>query len=137
MKLLFLKVSKSFFTFFYLNSSSTYFLKSFLVCFLTLQESKTSHSSVTFQYKNSEKWGPKKQKNLKAMLQNAEQQKDPVKGRKRMTIATSLHQNKKEFLNYPCTRRKILQVFIIPVTAITVTLYLRNLNLIPESVWSG
>lgn len=68
------------------------------------------------------------------MLQNAEQQKDPVKGRKRMTIATSLHQNKKEFLNYPCTRRKILQVFIIPVTAITVTLYLRNLNLIPESV---
>lgn len=36
--------------------------------FLTLQASRTSHSSVTSQYRNSEKWGPKKQNSLKAYV---------------------------------------------------------------------
>lgn len=63
-----LKILKSFLTFSSLNFESTHSNKLFQVYFLTLQASKTSHSSVTSQYKNAEKWGPKKQKCLKAYI---------------------------------------------------------------------
>ena len=93
MKLLILKISKSFLTFFDLSFYTTYSNKLFQVYFLTLQISKTSHSSVTSQCKNSEKWGPKKQNCLKAYVVEWRvwERSSEIKKKDDNYVITSLH----------------------------------------------